>query len=672
MKKIFILPITALIVGTGILFAVNHNNSGNPDPLPQTGTGSITATLLNMDFGTPIVKASVILHAEGAETAQVSDEKGNVSFLQLESGTYILTLRAIGYQTIQDTIALAAGENKNLEYAMITAVELTEKEELDKVEIISADEYMYDAAAPVGNVSMSMKSKSADAAYASGTTTFGMQEAYDGEEGNFNTESYDVINENIFKKTVGNPLSTFSIDVDNASYSNIRRYVSYGQLPPQDAVRIEEMVNYFDFAYAQPKGDAPFSINYEMSECPWNPETRLVMVGLQGKDIDFAEADPSNLVFLIDVSGSMGDANKLPLVRRSLSMLVDNLNEKDRVAIVVYAGAAGEVLPSTACNNKQAIKDALNRLEAGGSTAGGAGIKLAYDIAMKNLIPGGNNRVILCTDGDFNVGASSDGEMTRLIEEKRKSGVFITLCGFGMGNYKDSKMEKIADNGNGAYFYIDSEKEAKKVFTTDMRGTLFTIAKDVKIQVEFNPAMVEEYRLIGYENRVMNNEDFDNDQKDAGELGAGHRVTALYEVKLASAGYQPKGLKETTDGQELKYQTTTINKQAYNTDEIMTLRLRYKDPNAETSKLIEKSLSKNMVPFNATSDNYRFACAVVEFGMLLRKSEFAGDASYDEILKLANSARGNDANGYRDEFIEMVRSCMGYAQNQTIQQTGQK
>ena len=399
-----------------------------------------------------------------------------------------------------------------------------------------------------------------------------------------------------------------------------------------------------------------------MSECPWNTESKLVMIGLQGKDIDYSEAAASNLVFLIDVSGSMSDQNKLPLVISSLNTLVDNLNEKDRVALVVYAGAAGEVLPSTPCNQKSTIKNALNNLQAGGSTAGGAGIKLAYEIAVKNLIPGGNNRVILCTDGDFNVGASSDAEMTRLIEEKRKTGVFVSICGFGMGNYKDSKMEKIADNGNGAYYYIDSEKEAKKVFTTDMRGTLFTIAKDVKIQIEFNPALVESYRLIGYENRILAKEDFDDDTKDAGELGAGHKVTALYELKLRKSAYQPSGINSTSGTvEDLKYQTTSIKNDAYNTDEIMTLKLRYKAPNSETSKLIEKSLYKTTVPFASTSDNFRFASAVVEFGMLLRDSEFKGDATYDEVLKLASSATGADANGYRAEFISLVKTFNGLA-----------
>ncbi|MBC8046800.1 MAG: VWA domain-containing protein, partial [Fimbriimonadaceae bacterium] len=482
------------------------------------------------------------------------------------------------------------------------------------------------------------------------------------EQTEFNTEAYNTINENGFKKVIGNPLSTFSIDVDNASYSNIRRFISYGQTPPKDAVRIEEMINYFDYDYAQPTNEDPFAINMEISDCPWNKESKIIMVGLQGKDIDYSETDPSNLVFLIDVSGSMQSENKLPLVKKSLNYLIDNLNAQDKIALVVYAGAAGMVLPSTPVSQKEKIKEAINKLEAGGSTAGGAGIQLAYKIASENFIESGNNRVILCSDGDFNVGVSSDAEMTRIIEEKRKSGVFITICGFGLGNYKDSKMEAIANNGNGNYYYIDQEKEAKKVFGTDMRGTLFTIAKDVKIQIEFNPAKVEEYRLIGYENRLLNKEDFDNDAKDAGELGAGHKVTAMYEVKLRKDSYEPKGMKDPKQTEDLKYQTTEVKPGAYYSDDIMNLKLRYKKPDGEVSKLIEKSIADDQIPFDQTSDNFRFVCSVVEFGMLLRESEYKGNATYEDVIKLAQNAKGKDTHAYRSEFISMVQSYLGFAQ----------
>jgi Ca-activated chloride channel family protein len=470
-------------------------------------------------------------------------------------------------------------------------------------------------------------------------------------EQQFNTESYDHIQENEFKGVVDNPLSTFSIDVDAASYANVRRFIDYGTEPPKDAVRIEELVNYFTYEYPQPEQEHPFAVITEVSETPWNSDTRLVHIGLQGKSINYEEADPSNLVFLIDVSGSMSSSNKLGLVKSSLSKLVDQLSEKDRVAIVVYAGAAGAVLPSTPGSEKKKIKDALNRLSAGGSTAGGAGIKLAYDIASQYLIEDGNNRVILCTDGDFNIGASSDSEMTRLIEEKRKSGIYITVCGFGMGNYKDSKMEKIADHGNGNYYYIDREKEAHKVFVTEMRSTLFTIAKDVKIQIEFNPAVVASYRLLGYENRLLAKEDFNDDTKDAGELGAGHTVTALYEIELVN---ETINVNPESSVDPLKYQDNSINKEAYKSGEMLTLKLRYKRPSEDKSRLITQTLRDSGKDLTNSSDNFRWSAAVASWGMILRDSQFKGDASIEQVLELARSAQGPDLEGYRAEFIEMV------------------
>lgn len=387
----------------------------------------------------------------------------------------------------------------------------------------------------------------------------------------FNTESYNVVKENDFLAAKENPLSTFSIDVDAASYANSRRYLENGALPPTDAVRIEEFINYFDYSYPQPQGEHPFSFHTEIAACPWNSKHQLVHIGMQGKRIPFEQIAPMNLVFLIDVSGSMGDANKLPLLKKSFSLLTSKLRIEDRVAIVVYAGAAGCVLPSTPGNEKATIVAALDRLEAGGSTAGGEGIKLAYAIAKENFLENGLNRVIIATDGDFNIGASSDAEMTRLIEARRDDGIFLTSLGFGMGNYKDSKMESIADNGNGNYFYIDNIDEARKVLVTQLDGTLYTIAKDVKLQIEFNSAKVKAYRLVGYENRMLKKEDFNNDKKDAGELGAGHTVTALYEII-------PTGFEETTYAVDpLRYSTPTLVK-AKSTDELMTLKFRYKNP----------------------------------------------------------------------------------------------
>jgi len=464
----------------------------------------------------------------------------------------------------------------------------------------------------------------------------------------FNTEEYDRIYENQYLLALANPLSTFSIDVDTAAYANVRRFIKMNQLPPKDAVRVEEMINYFRYDYPLPRGKHPFSIYTEISSSPWNKNHRLVHIGLQGKKLETKKLPSSNLVFLIDVSGSMRSPNKLPLLKSAFQLLTKQLSKKDNVAIVVYAGAAGLVLPSTAGDRKEKIIESINQLRAGGSTAGGQGIKLAYKVAMENYIKGGNNRVILATDGDFNVGVSSTSELVRMIEEKREQGVFLTIVGFGMGNYKDSRMEQLADKGNGSYHYIDGLLEAKKVFIDDMRGTLFTIAKDVKIQVEFNPAKVKAYRLIGYENRMLKKEDFSDDTKDAGELGSGHTVTVLYEII-------PYGSKEEIPGvDKLKYQETKISPEAFKTRELMTIKLRYKDPDGEKSKLIVHSLVDKHIRLAKTSDNFKFSSAVAQFGMLLRDSKFKGESSLENVLKMAKEARGKDAFGYRAEFINLV------------------
>jgi Ca-activated chloride channel family protein len=468
----------------------------------------------------------------------------------------------------------------------------------------------------------------------------------------FNTEAYDEIVENRFLSATENPLSTFSIDVDGASYSNVRRILQTGRLPPEGAVRIEEMINYFHYDYPQPAGDDPFSINTEIGDCAWSPQHKLVMIGLQGRKIPIGNLPASNLVFLIDVSGSMMDPQKLPLVQASMKLLVDQLREEDKVALVVYAGNAGLVLPSTSGSNKQTIKDAIDRLEAGGSTAGGAGIQLAYQVARKNFIAGANNRVILCTDGDFNVGASSDSELEKLIEKESRSGIFLTVLGYGMGNYKDSKMQKLADKGNGNHGYIDNLREAKKVLVNEFGGTLFTIAKDVKLQVEFNPAKVQSYRLIGYENRMLNKEDFNNDRKDAGELGSGHTVTALYEII-------PVGVKndfpEGTD--PLKFQQKQRPAAASRGEEIMTIKFRYKKPDENVSKLIVHPVTDRRLSIDRTSPNFRFVSAVAEFGMLLRGSEFKQRASFDNARALAKDALGKDAEGYRTEFLSLLKNA---------------
>lgn len=474
-------------------------------------------------------------------------------------------------------------------------------------------------------------------------------------ETEFNIEEYDAINENIFHGALQNPLSTFSIDVDAASYSNIRRFIQLGQKPPKDAVRIEEMVNYFDYDYKQPIGEDPFSIYTEISAAPWNKKHKLVHIGLQGKNIPKENLPPSNLVFLIDVSGSMSDENKLPLLKASFKLLVEQLREQDRVSIVVYAGAAGVVLPSTSGAEKKKIIESLENLQAGGSTAGGEGIKLAYKIAKENLKKEGNNRVILATDGDFNVGESSNAAMERLVEEKRNDGIFLTTLGFGMGNYKDSKMEILADKGNGNYMYIDSILEAQKALVNEFGGTLFTIAKDVKLQIEFNPAKVKAYRLIGYENRVLKNEDFNNDKKDAGELGSGHTVTALYEI--VPVGVESEFYKI----DELKYQTAKVNLKTSESNEIMTVKFRYKKPDGDVSKLIVHTMMDKQIELEETSDDFRWSAAVAAFGMILRESEYAKGFSVNDVEMLAKGARGKDKDGYRSEFINMLKTSHAWA-----------
>jgi len=467
---------------------------------------------------------------------------------------------------------------------------------------------------------------------------------------NFNTEGYAAINENGFRDVNHNPLSTFSIDVDNASYSNVRRFINLGELPPADAVRIEEMINYFKYNYPEPEGEHPFSVYTEMATCPWNTKHLLLHVGLKGKSIDKSSLPPSNIVFLIDVSGSMDDPNKLPLLKSAFGLLVNELRAQDRVAIVVYAGAAGLVLESTPGNKKELIMKSIDNLEAGGSTAGGEGLKLAYAEAEKNFIPGGNNRIILATDGDFNVGESSNGGMEKLIEKERTKGVFITVLGFGMGNYKDDKMEIIADKGNGNYAYIDNLQEARRVLVKEFGGTLFTIAKDVKFQIEFNPARIASYRLIGYENRLLNDEDFNDDKKDAGEMGSGHNVTALYE--LIPSGSDE--IRPTVD--PLKYQKRETIQERSDNSEYLNIKLRYKKPDGVTSMLLEKPVKGGVKEYSYSSENLRFAAAVSEFGMILRNSEFKGSSTLQTAIDLANGARGTDEDGYRAELVRLMKT----------------
>ena len=464
-------------------------------------------------------------------------------------------------------------------------------------------------------------------------------------------ESYAGIRENEFKLVKTSPLSTFSIDVDRASYSNIRRFINNGQKPPQDAVRVEEMINYFNYDYPNPEKEHPIAVINEIAECPWQAKHKLLHIGFQAKKIATDNLPPSNLVFLIDVSGSMSSAHKLPLLKSAFKLLANNLRESDRVAIVVYAGAAGVVLPSTYGINKQKIIEALDKLQSGGSTAGGAGIKLAYKIAQDNFIHSGNNRVILATDGDFNVGASSDSEMEKLITKKKESGIYLTCLGFGMGNYKDSKMETLADKGNGNYAYIDNIQEAQKVLVNEFGATLYTVAKDVKLQIEFNPKKVQAYRLVGYENRLLADEDFNDDAKDAGEIGAGHTVTALYEI--IPVGIKSEFISAVDD---LKYQKVKVSDNTQYADELANVKIRYKEPDKSKSIKFVVPVKDKEFALENTSDNFRFSASVALFGLLLRESKFVTESNYQQVISLAKNSKGKDADGYRTEFVRLVKA----------------
>lgn len=459
-------------------------------------------------------------------------------------------------------------------------------------------------------------------------------------------ERYAEINENPFFETSRAPLSTFSIDVDTASYSNVRRFLNNGQMPPKDSVRIEELINHFEYDYPQPVGSVPFSVNTEIAVCPWNTNNRLLQIGLQGKTVSLDNTPATNIVFLLDVSGSMNAADKLPLLKEGLRIMVNQLKPQDRVAIAVYAGSSGLVLPSTPVSEKGEILAALDNLEAGGSTNGGQGIQLAYTVAANNFINGGNNRVILATDGDFNVGLTGDDALVKLIEQKRESGIFLSVLGFGSGNLNDSMMEKLSDKGNGNYAYIDSRDEARRALGEQVAGTLYTIAKDVKIQVEFNPAKVAGYRLIGYENRLLADRDFNDDSKDAGEIGAGHSVTALYEIV-------PAGQKVDNGGIELKYSKYEPSGTSFGS-EMATVKLRYKEPDGTESRLLTTGVLDNAKSVESASENLKFAAAVAQFGLVLRDSRYKGSSSYSSVIQLAGNALGVDARERRSEFLDMV------------------
>ena len=601
----------------------------------EAQTGSIRGRVTDAVSGEaiPIARISV----EGTRLRARAGEDGRYALAGVPVGSVVVVAEFLGYEPERREVAVGRGRTIEVDFQLMGV----------SWRGMAADSIA--AAAIVGQpVVEAERARMARGQLRVAAEQAAQVRALHWQAPDFNTESYARIDENDFKLVGASPLSTFSIDVDRASYANIRRFIQDGERPPVDAVRIEEMINYFPYEWGGVGRDHPFSVTTEAWDAPWKPEHHLVRVGLHARSIDTEELPPSNLVFLLDVSGSMRADNKLPLLKKAFALLVDQLRPRDRVAIVVYAGAAGLVLPSTPGDRREKILAALDKLRAGGSTAGGAGLELAYATAFEHFMEDGNNRVILATDGDFNVGASSDAEMVRLIEQERDGGTFLTVMGFGTGNLKDSKMEQIADHGNGNFHYVDGLLEARKVLVEEIGGTLFTLAKDVKLQIEFNPARVAGYRLIGYENRLLADEDFNDDAKDAGELGAGHTVTALYEVVPAGV---PVPREEVDD---LRYQPRPDDLPASEfADEMMYVKVRYKDPGGTKSKLLERAVADRSGP---PSVDFRFAAAVAGFGMLLRDSEHAGDLTLSEVVRLAEEGKGDDPRGYRGEFIRLVEA----------------
>lgn len=609
--------------------------------IAQTGDIKVIVTAGN----NPVEDVVITISSQNVKDQKTTDTKGVVTFHQLLTGRYTITASKAGFaaKTAYTTVVSGKTQQVNIQFAVVLeelkAVTISEKELPIRKDKRRVPKTVQEDMARGRTVEYEAIPAAADAMYA---PTPMPRMAYRER----NTESYKKVPENDFMSVHTNPLSTISVDVDRASYSNIRRFINQGQMPPADAVRVEEMINYFDYKYPQPQGDDPLAIVTELTTCPWNSNRKLLHIGMQARTINTEDLPPSNLVFLVDVSGSMNTNNKLPLVKTSLKMLTEKLRAEDRIAIVVYAGNAGLVLPSTSGGNKNTIIRALDKLQAGGSTAGGEGIKLAYRVAQENYIRGGNNRIIMATDGDFNVGVSSENELEELITAERAKGIYLTCLGYGMGNYQDSKMELLADKGNGNYAYIDNEAEAAKTLVKEFGGTIFTLAKDVKAQIEFNPEFVKSYRLVGYENRVLNAEDFKDDKKDAGDMGSGHSVTIIYEIVAArSTGDIP-----------LKYQQNSYPsvQSYYNNEELATIKFRYKKPNGNTSKEIVKTISPNSTAIQNASENARFASAVAMFGMLLKNSPNKGNANYGKVLALARNSSGYDRDGYRAEFMQLV------------------
>jgi Ca-activated chloride channel family protein len=617
-------------------------------PAAASATHTVQGRVTDRSSGQALPGVTVLV--KGTAVGVSTNQDGTYS-IQVPKQAKVLVFSAIGYlqQEIKLTgqttinVGLAADSQQLSEVVVTGSAPTTQRQEVTG-SVSSISGKAAGVSVRVRGI-RSVKSKNQHAA-ANGLSGYTLPSQPEPGAG----ESYATIAENGFRNATKEPLSTFSIDVDAASYSNVRRFLQQGQLPPADAVRTEELINYFQYNYPQPTGEEPFRVIMEQAQCPWNPEHQLVQVALQGRKVPTEKLPPANLVFLVDVSGSMQGDDRLGLVQQALRLLTKELRPQDKVALVVYAGAAGTVLPPTAGSRRTDILADIDRLAAGGSTAGGAGLRLAYQMARANFNKEGNNRVILCTDGDFNVGEKSDAAMERLITEERETGVFLTVLGVGQGNYQDKKMELLADKGNGNYAYLDNLDEARRVLVQQFGGTLFTIAKDVKLQVEFNPARVREYRLVGYENRLLAAEDFNNDRKDAGELGSGHTVTALYEVV-------PVGARASVD--PLKYQPATPTPTASATAELLTVKLRYKQPQGSNSKLLERPLTGQARPLAEASENLRFAAAVAQFGMLLRQSDYRGAATWEATAALAKGAKTFDPDGYRAELVRLIKLAEG-------------
>ena len=611
----------------------------------QKGTGTLKGKVSDQSTKENIPFVSIKVQLNDTVVSQVTtDFDGNFLINGLKPGLYEVDFSFIGYQDLR-MVDVEIKENEVTELKP----SLTGGTELESVQ------FMYSKGV-VGKGSLRRKHRRSRPGF---NDKYGLtQGLHVGTEQN--TEEYSDYNEVGYRSPIIRPFSTFSIDVDAASYSICRKHISNGSLPPQSAVRIEEMINYFNYDYPRPKDKTPFSVSTEYSECSWNKNHQLAVIAIKGKEIDTQDLPSSNLVFLLDVSGSMDYPNKLPLLKKSMKLLVNNLTKKDKISIVVYAGSAGVVLDPTPGNEKDEILDAIENLSAGGSTAGGEGIELAYELASEHFIKDGNNRIILATDGDFNVGISSESELQKFIEKKRESGIFLSVLGFGEGNVKDNKMERLADYGNGNYSYIDNLLEAQKVLISEMGGTLLTIAKDVKIQVEFNPEKVRAYRLIGYETRTLQDEDFNDDSKDAGELGAGQDVTALFEIIPADSDEEIPGL----NIDSLKYQEVRTKEDQNFSNEILTVKLRYKLPKENKSKLLTSVIEGEKIPLAQSSDNLRFASAVTEYGMLLRNSEFKGNSNYNDVIQLAEGAKGEDNEGYISEFIRLAKLAKLLSQNE--------